>query len=359
MARRTLVARSPREFPYTPENGGSERATAGAPGPVRMQWSPRGPVHLGQTLSVLGRGGTDPTVRVVSPQCVWITTRHRGLAVTARFSRAGGDGPAPDGGPRSAASRAPLTDDIVVDAWGPGAAQWLVRAPAWCGHGDDWDGFEASAAYHLLPQRLRLARRRHPGLRLPATGAVVDRAVLAILEQRVTVGEAIRAYRYLLRHFGEPAPGPAPEGMRVAPTAQQWRRIPSWDWHRAGVDPRRSGTVLRAVQRASALERLDTVPDASRVRATLQCLNGIGVWTAAEITQCTHGDPDGISIGDFHLADHVCWFFDGAPGSDERMTELLEPWRGHRQRVVRLLKASGFRKPSFGPRLSPADHRRH
>ena len=41
------------------------------------------------------------------------------------------------------------------------------------------------------------------------------------------------------------------------------------------------------------------------------------------------------------------------------MLELLEPWRGHRQRVVRMLQLSGFRKPSFGPRMTIQDHRRH
>lgn len=316
--------------------------------PVRLQWSPVAPVHLGQTLSVLGRGSADPTVRVLSPECVWITTRHHDLAVSARFTRA----------PSGAVSTT-LERDIVVDAWGPGAITWIESAPNWCGAADDWTVFEGSAAYHLLPERLRLARRRHPGLRLPATGAVIDRAVIAIIEQRVTAMEAIRAYRYLVRLAGERAPGPAPAGMYVPPTAEQWRRIPSWQWHRAGVDPQRSATVMRTMQRASALERLGALDDPARVRAKLQTLNGIGVWTAAEITQCTHGDPDGISVRDYHLADYVCWFFDGAPGSDDRMEQLLEPWRGHRQRVVRLIKASGHRKPSFGPRLAPADHRRH
>lgn len=316
--------------------------------PVRLRWSPRGPVHLGQTLSVLGRGKNDHTVRVLSPECVWITARHQGLAVSARFTRV-------PGGSNVAA----LERDIVVDAWGPGASEWISSAPNWCGAADDWTAFESSPAYDLLPEQLRLARRRHPGLRLPATGAVTDRAVIAIIEQRVTAIEAIRAYRYLVGLAGEPAPGPAPAGMFVPPTAERWRTIPSWQWHRAGVDPHRSATVMRVVHRASALERLGLIEDPAVVRAKLQTLSGVGVWTAAEITQCTHADPDGISVRDYHLADYVCWFFDGAPGSDERMEELLEPWRGHRQRVVRLLKASGHRKPSFGPRLAPADHRWH
>ncbi|WP_243635567.1 DNA-3-methyladenine glycosylase family protein [Kocuria tytonicola] len=316
--------------------------------PVRRRWTPPGPLHLGQTLRVLGRGAEDPTVRVLSEDCAWLTTRCAGLPVGARFTR-----------PPRTSGENPLHRDVVAEAWGPGASVWIERAPAWVGARDSWEEFESSPGFAQLPHVLVRARHEHPGLRLPATGAVLDRAVVAILEQRVTALEAVRAYRALLRWIAEPAPGPAPQGMRVPPTAEQWRRVPSWQWHRAGVDPARSATVMRTVQRASALERLSHREDPASVRAALQSISGIGPWTAAEITQCTHGDPDGVSVYDYHLADHVCWFFDGAPGSDERMLELLEPWRGHRQRVVRLLKASGHRKPSFGPRLSPQDHRRH
>lgn len=324
------------------------RITGSGDSPARLRWTPPGPVHLGQTLRVLGRGADDPTVRILDEDCVWITTRSSGLPVSARFSR-----------PPRLAGENPLDRDVVVDAWGPGAQQWLPSAPRWVGHGDSWEEFESSAGFAQLPHRLVRARHDHPGMRLPATGTVLDRAVVSILEQRVTAIEAVRAYRALLRWIGEEAPGPAPRGMRVPPTAEQWRRVPSWQWHRAGVDPARSATVMRTVQRASALERLGREPDPARVRAAVQSISGIGVWTAAEITQCTHADPDGVSVRDFHLADYVCWFFDGAPGSDERMLELLEPWRGHRQRVVRLIKASGHRKPAFGPRLTPQDHRHH
>ena len=49
--------------------------------------------------------------------------------------------------------------------------------------------------------------------------------------------------------FGEPAPGPAGSGaatgsgvprLVVAPDGPGWARIPSWAWHRAGVDPGRA-----------------------------------------------------------------------------------------------------------------------
>jgi hypothetical protein len=37
------------------------------------------------------------------------------------------------------------------------------------------------------------------------------------------------------------------------------------------------------------------------------------------------------------------------------MLELLEPYRGHRQRVVRLILAAGIRHERRAPRYSPRD----
>lgn len=311
---------------------------------AELVWDPEGALHLGQTLGVLARGSADPLVRVAAPDVVWVTARTAAGPVTAHFSRTG-------------AGR-PLQRPVLVRAWGPGAEEFLREAPRWAGAEDAWEPFETSEAFRALPHRLRAARHHHPGLRLPSTGRVLDRAVLSVLEQRVTVREAVAAHRQLVRRYGEPAPGPAPEGMRVAPAAEAWGRVPVWEWHRAGVDGARAATVRRVAERAAALERLGRAPLDAELHRGLRSIPGLGPWTVAEIVQCTHGDPDSVSVFDFHLADTVCWFFDRRPGDDRRMLELLEPWRGDRQRVVRLLRASGFRKPSFAPRLHPEDHRR-
>ena len=78
---------------------------------------------------------------------------------------------------------------------------------------------------------------------------------------------------------------------------------------------------------------------------------GIGPWTAAETARLALGDPDAVSVGDFHLPNLVCWMLSGEPrGTDERMLELLEPYRGNRGRVQRLLEAGGQTAPKFGPR---------
>ena len=93
--------------------------------------------------------------------------------------------------------------------------------------------------------------------------------------------------------------------------------------------------------------------------ARLRVVPGIGVWTAAEVAQRALGDADALSVGDYHLSAYVGWSLAGRPLDDAGMVELLEPWRPHRYRVVRLLECSGVRKPRFGPRMTVQDHRSH
>jgi len=238
--------------------------------------------------------------------------------------------------------------ELRVEAWGPGAA-WLVeRAPALVGEGDD--DAEFSPAHPLL----RDLRRRHPGLRLCRTEAVFEAAMGTILEQRVTGAEAWRGWRALLWDLGEPAPGPLsglrlpPEPARVAGT-----RYPTF--HRCGVERGRAETVRLAAAHAARLEEaLDLPLDAARAR--LRALPGMGHWTAAEVALVALGDPDAVSVGDYHLPHVVSWALAGERrGSDERMLELLEPYRGQRARVLRLLLAAGIMPPRRGPRLPLRD----
>jgi 3-methyladenine DNA glycosylase/8-oxoguanine DNA glycosylase len=144
----------------------------------------------------------------------------------------------------------------------------------------------------------------------------------------------------------------------VPPTAEVWRRVPSWDWHRAGVDPARSRTVCEAARVAPRLEQaVGMAPD--EASALLRAVRGIGPWTAAEVAQRALGDTDAVSVGDYHLSQFVGWALVGRPVDDDGMVELLEPWRPHRYRVIRLLECSGVGKPRFGPRMTVQDHRAH
>ncbi|MGO4186198.1 DNA-3-methyladenine glycosylase family protein [Pseudarthrobacter sp. TAF60_1] len=314
-----------------------------------LRWHPDGPYSLQQTLGTLLRGTGDPSFSF-RPDGLWTAFTTPDGPVTVRLTAGGGAGL--PGGPEAA---------VDAQAWGPGSFAGLAGVPRLLGAGDDWAAFDEPAFHATLPRMVRDARRRNPAVRLPSTGRMVDCLVPTILEQKVTVIEARRGYRYLMYRFGSPAPAAgtaAPAGLRVQPTPEQWLRIPSWEWHQAGVGPQRSATVMRALRSAVALERLAALP-ALEAAAKLQVIPGIGVWTAAEVVQRTHGCPDSIAVGDYHLAAYVGAALTGRRTDDAGMLALLEPWTGHRQRVVRMIGLSGFRKPTFGPRMTIQDHRRH
>jgi 3-methyladenine DNA glycosylase/8-oxoguanine DNA glycosylase len=169
--------------------------------------------------------------------------------------------------------------------------------------------------------------------------------------------EAHRAWRTLLYRFGDPAPGPAPRGMRVFPAPRTWARIPSWEWHRSGAEAVRARTIAGAARVAGRLEETVTLSPAEAGRR-LRTLPGIGVWTAAEVLQRAHGDPDAVSVGDANLPGMVGWALAGRVVDDAGMLELLAPYAGHRYRVTRLVELSGPRPPRRGPRLPVRDYRR-
>ena len=237
-------------------------------------------------------------------------------------------------------------DAIDVEAWGPGADLVLADAPAWLGLDEDRSTWKPGG--HPLVDDLA---RRHPGIRIGRTGAVLEALIPAILEQKVTGTEAWRGLRGLVRGWGEPAPGPF--GLWLQPPPAVIAAIPYHAFHPIGVERRRADLVRRVADRAARLEEIKDLPlDAAYGR--LRSIPGVGPWTAAEVALRALGDPDALSVGDFHLPNLVAWTLAGEiRGDDARMVELLEPWRGQRARVIRLLEVSGMRPPAFGPRYAP------
>jgi 3-methyladenine DNA glycosylase/8-oxoguanine DNA glycosylase len=236
-------------------------------------------------------------------------------------------------------------------AWGSGAAWALDQAPALVGAEDHLDGFDPAA--HRFVARAHHARR---GLRIVRTGTVWDLLVPTILAQRVTGGEAARAWTRLVRQHGTPAPGP--HGLRLAPSPEVCGGLPDHVWHRLGVERSRAAAVRHAAKHAAKLERALTLPRAERLR-TFCLVPGIGPWTTELALRSAAGDADAVEVGDFHVKNQVAWNLAGEPrGTDERMLELLVPFAGHRGRVVRLVVNAGQRPPAFGPRLRvvPVNH---
>lgn len=299
-------------------------------GELATTWVSPAAVSLSLTLGALQRGPGDPTQQVGLDGALWRTARTPDGAATLRLAARG--------------------TEVDARAWGPGAGWILARVPDLLGAGDDVSGFRP--AHPLVAETWR----RLPHLRLSRLPLVFELLVPAILEQRVTGKEARRSWRHLLRRYGELAPGPAPDGMRVFPPAQVWRRIPSWEWHRANVDPGRARTIVRAAGVAGRLDECIGLAREERIRR-LRSLPGIGRWTAAEVAQRAWGDPDEVSYGDYHIPALVGWALLGRPIDDDEMMDVLAVYPGHRQRAVRLVELSGARKPAFGPRMPVGDIR--
>jgi len=299
--------------------------------PLRTTYRPRGEVSLRLTLEPLGQGRTDPTFqRDASGMWMTMATPEGAATLLVRTVASG----------------------IEAVAWGPGAAHAIDQVPALCGADDDDTGFDPTR--HPVVAELH---HRTPGLRLTRARRILPFLVPTILGQKVTGIEQKRAWRSLVSRYGEPAPGPAPLGMRVAPSASVWRRIPSWEWHRAGVGPQRSDTVMRVVAVGDALERAATAT-ADEAKRRLRTIPGVGVWTAHEVVQRSHGDADAVSVGDFHVSKRVGWALVGERVDDDGMLELLQPWAGHRQRVVRLIETSGIGYERHGARMTIVDNRK-
>lgn len=280
------------------------------------------PVDLGLTVGPLRRGRADPTMRM-GPGGVWRASRTPEGPATTHLAAQG--------------------SSVTATAWGPGAAWALGAVTDLVGGNDSLDGFEPGDGV------VADLHRRLPGLRLPRSLAVAEALVPTVIEQKVVGLEAKRSYAALVRALGEPAPGPA--GLLLPPAAAVLARAPSWVFHRAGIERKRADTIRVASSCAARVDRMVTMAPAA-ARRRLTALPGVGPWTAAEVSLVALGDPDAVSVGDYHLPHQVAWALAGeARADDARMLELLEPYRGHRGRVTRLIVAGASKPPRRGPRM--------
>jgi 3-methyladenine DNA glycosylase/8-oxoguanine DNA glycosylase len=234
---------------------------------------------------------------------------------------------------------------VEVQAWGPGAEHSGAIALGLAGAHDD------PGAFPTPPDPvIAQAWRDHRDVVLTRTDPFPV-LVAAILEQKVTGIEARRAWRAITLLTGDPAPGE--HGLRLPPDPDRLAALPSWELTKVGVTDRRAATLREVARHPVKIAALPTLPLAD-AKAWLAELPGIGPWTVAEVSRPAFGDPDAVSVGDFHLPHIVAWNLAGEPrATDERMLELLEPYRGQRGRVQVLLEAAGVGAPKYGPRLEP------
>ncbi len=211
-------------------------------------WRPGGPLNLGLTLAPHRHGSGDPVWQTTPDGALWRACRTPEGPGTLRLSVVAGE--------------------VHGMAWGLGAEWLLETMPDLLGAGDPAEEFGAlldAMGDDPVAGFLKGLHVRASGLRIGRAGRVFEALVPAVLEQKVVGREAFRAWRWLVRKYGDPAPGPGPEGLRVPPAPGTWRLVPSWDWHRAGAEAVRARTIINAARHEEKLETAGTTWEADRL----------------------------------------------------------------------------------------------
>lgn len=290
--------------------------------PLTTVVRPKLPISVGLSLSTLRHGPRDPTVRIRSDE-VWRATRTPEGPATVCYVQRG--------------------DEVDVRAWGPGAEHAICAAPDVLGGRDSLDGWNPSA--HPI---VREIDRRMAGMRMVATGAVLEAIIPTVLEQKITSEEAHESWRKMAWRWG--SDGPGPDGVRLPPSPAKLAGEPYYAYHRLGVEKKRTDIVRRLADRAVRVEEAMHLG-----RERLEAFPGIGGWTSAKVAQVAWADADAVPVGDYHLAPIVVFAFTGKRGGDDdAMLALLEPFAPHRGRAARLLKMAGG-PPRRAPRARLRD----
>ena len=231
---------------------------------------------------------------------------------------------------------------LAIEGWGDGAA-WMVP------HLSDLLGLDDEpGAFKPVGGKVAKLWRRFPGTHLPKFPRVFDRVVRVTLLQVVTWEDACRSWRRLVSALGEDAPGPL--GLRLPPSPEKLKSTPDYALVGVGIRPKQART-LRVVARYAGRVEQAAAAGPEELGALLGALPGIGPWTIAYVQGSALGFPDAVLLGDYNLPHTVAYVLAGeARATEARMLELLEPYRGHRFRVIRLLWMNGVSAPRRGPR---------
>lgn len=233
---------------------------------------------------------------------------------------------------------------VAVRGWGSGT-RWLTpRLDGLLGLRDTPRHFQPSG--RVIPSLWR----RFSGMHLPKLPRVLDRLVQVILLQRVSRRDGCIAWKRLVLALGEEAPGPL--RLVLPPSPERLASTPYYELMGCGVAPRQARTIQQVAFHARRIEDAAEAGSES-LRRVLSTIPGVGPWTMGYLCGSALGDPDAILPGDYNLPHTVAWVLAGeARADEERMLELLEPYRGHRYRVIRLIWMNGVHAPRRGPRVT-------
>ena len=240
-----------------------------------------------------------------------------------------------------------------LDAPGPRARRSGVGTRRRVGrrHGAGDDGARQVGRRLRRPTIASSPRRRTsaPAFAAGASGDLYHLLLPTVIAQRITSGEAVRQWAWLVRRLGEPAPGPFP-GLLLPPSPERLAAMPTWWFHPLGIEVKRARALVAVARVAHrALGVGDAAAPTGRRRSSASfpaSVRGRSAWCADRSSATTTPCP----IGDYHFPHTVSWNLAGEPrGDDARMLELLEPYRPQRGRVLRLLGLAGRRAPAFGP----------
>lgn len=272
------------------------------------------PVHFSRTFSLQQLGSHDPTADL-SPDCFRKGFFYRGAAAAVEICRDG--------------------NGLSVSAHGDYAERLLAETIAGMEQDDLYSSFatEDSGVWRL--------HRHLPGLRLLRVLWLYDITCSAILQQRIRTVDAMRDWRQIVQRWG----ADAPLSLRAFPPAEVLAKVPMFELEALGIDQKRARALLNFA-RESKLVQMKPEMSFQELRKFLLRVPGVGPWTTESVLGYGAGDTDAAIPGDLHLPRVVCYALAGEfKGTDERMMELLEPFRGHRFRIIRLLYAAGLDVP--------------
>ena len=276
---------------------------------------------LAKTMLPAGMGVRDPSLRVSDRQATLAFHTAEGAATVDAELRG---------------------QQLMVSCYGPGRHWIEPRIPALFGSHDSPDDFRPQGKVAELVAQ-------SPGVHLPRLPVVFQRLVQIVLQQLVVWGDALRGWIRIVRKFGCDAPGPG--GLRLGPSAQQLARLGYYELMDCQVMPRQAKLIPRLAKECERIERLAESGSESLARFLLS-IRGVGDWTVAHLLGTSLGCADAVMTGDYGLPHTVAWFLAQKERSDDdEMLELLEPYRGHRFRVINLLMQGGITAPRRGPKM--------